>query len=198
MSTKDKRIDAYISKSQDFTKPILSHLRELVHKACPAVEETIKWGFPHFNYKGLMCSMASFKQHCAFGFWKATLINDPHHVFAGESMGSFGKITSLEDLPTDKILISYIKQAMALNDEGTKVVKKSAATKKELVIPDYFKKALIKNNKAKKVFDNFSYSHQKDYVEWITEAKTEETRLKRVKKTLDQLAEGKSLNWKYM
>jgi uncharacterized protein YdeI (YjbR/CyaY-like superfamily) len=197
MSKKDKRVDTYISKSQDFAKPVLSHLRELVHKACPEVEETIKWGFPNFVYKGILCNMASFKQHCAFGFWKASLMKDTHGILAGESMGSLGKLASLKDLPADKILIDYIKQAMELNDEGIKVSKKPVGSKKDLVIPDYFKKELGKNKKAKTVFENFGYSHQKEYIEWITEAKTEATRLKRMEKTLAQLAESKSLNWKY-
>ncbi len=200
MSKKDKRIDDYIARSKDFAKPILSHIRELVHNACPDVEETIKWGFPHFDYKGILCSMASFKQHCSFGFWKASLMDDTQHILAveSESMGSLGKLASLKDLPADKIMIAYIKQAAKLNDDGVKLIKRPATTKKDLVISDYFKKALAKNKKAKVVFESFSYSQQKEYVEWVTEAKTDETRLKRMTKTLAQLAEGKFLNWKYM
>lgn len=115
---KDKRIDTYIGASADFAKPILTHLRGLVHKACPQVNETIKWGFPHFDYHGIMCSMASFKQHAAFGFWKAKLMEDFEKVLKpnGETaMGHFGKIKSLRDLPADKILVQYIKEAARLN-----------------------------------------------------------------------------------
>ncbi len=202
MATKDKRVDAYIAKSADFAKPILTHLRELVHKACPEVEETMKWSFPHFDYKGMMCSMASFKQHCAFGFWKASLMKDKTLVKNAKSetaMGHLGKITSLKDLPSDKVLIGYIKEAAKLNDEGAKLPQKPKSTeKKELVVPDYFLKVMKKNKKAFQTFDSFSYSNKKEYVEWITEAKTEETRAKRMETAVEWMAEGKPRNWKYM
>lgn len=200
MGKKDKRIDAYISKSADFAKPILKHLRELVHKACPEVEETIKWSFACFDYKGILCSMAAFKQHCSFGFWKAALLNDPKKYLTAENaMGHLGKITSLKDLPSDKILIDFIKQAVKLNDEGVKLPSKPKTNaKKELIVPDYFQKILSKNKKALQIFENFSYSHKKEYIEWITEAKTEETRIKRMNQAIEWMVEGKSRNWKYM
>ncbi len=153
MGKKDKRIDAYIAKSADFAKPILNHLRELVHKACPDVEETMKWSFPHFDYKGaMMCSMAAFKAHCAFGFWKAKLMQDYDKKMkkAGETaMGHFGRITKLSDLPSDSTLLNYIKEAARLNDEGVRLpAKPKAKKKKELNIPSYFLNALKKNKKA--------------------------------------------------
>lgn len=141
MGTKDKRVDAYIAASEDFARPVLNHLRQLVHKACPEVTETMKWSFPHFDYKGVMCSMAGFKQHCAFGFWKALLMRDPHllqKAKSEEAMGHLGKITSLKDLPSDKILIQYIKEAKQLNEEGVKIVRrKSVGVKKELQVSDF-------------------------------------------------------------
>ena len=142
MATKDKRIDAYIAKSADFAKPILNHIRSLVHKACPGVEETMKWSFPHFDYQGeMMCSMAAFKQHCSFGFWKATLMKDPklmERAKSEEAMGHLGKITSQKDLPSDKVMIAYIKEAMKLNDDGVKVAKAKPTKIKELPVPEYF------------------------------------------------------------
>lgn len=200
MGKKDKRVDAYIAKSADFAKPILKHLRELVHKACPEVEETIKWSFASFDYKGMLCSMAAFKQHCTFGFWKVSLLKDPKKYLTVENaMGHLGKITSLKDLPSDKILIDFIKQAIKLNNEGIKLPSKPRSTvKKELKVPDYFQKMLSKNKKALQIFENFSYSHKKEYIEWITEAKTEETRTKRMNQALEWMVEGKSRNWKYM
>jgi uncharacterized protein YdeI (YjbR/CyaY-like superfamily) len=197
---KDKRIDSYIGASADFAKPILTHLRGLVHKACPGVTETIKWGFPHFDYQGIMCSMASFKQHAAFGFWKAKLMEDYDKVLnpKGETaMGHFGQIRSLKDLPPDKILLQYIKEAARLNADGVKVTRPAPAIKKQLTVPSDFKKALSKNKKAMAVFEGFSYSHRKDYLDWITEAKMDETRGKRISKTVEWLAEGKGRNWKY-
>lgn len=201
MSTRDKRVDAYIAKSADFAKPILNHLRELVHQACPEVQETIKWGFPHFDYKGMLCSMASFKKHCAFGFWKAKLMADFDEVLSpvGETaMGHFGRITSLKDLPADTRMRKYIKEACKLNDAGAKVERpKRVIAKKPITVPAYFRKELAKNPLARATFDKFSHSHKKDYVEWITEARTDATRMKRMSTALEWLAEGKSRNWKY-
>src|SRR6266705_559548 len=126
MAAKDPRIDAYIAKSADFAKPILSHLRKLVHAACPGVQETIKWGMPHFDYKGIMCGMAAFKQHCSFGFWKGRLIFGKAPGGArDEGMGYAGRITKLSDLPADKVLLGYIRKAAALNDAGIKAPERS-------------------------------------------------------------------------
>ena len=201
MGKKEPRIDAYIEKSQDFARPILTHIRKLVHQACPEVEEKIKWSFPHFDYKGMMCSMAAFKNHCTFGFWKAAIMADPHKLMSpvGETaMGSFGKITDISGLPADAVLIEYIKEAAKLNDEGIKLPSALKKEKEELNIPTYFLEAIAKNKKAQKTFENFSYSNQKEYVEWIVEAKTEETRKKRLNTTVEWLAEGKVRNWKYI
>lgn len=202
MGKQDKRIDAYIVKAQPFAWPILEHLRALVHRACPEVEESIKWSFPHFNYKGeMMCSMASFKQHCAFGFWKASLMKDKTLLAnaKGETaMGHLGRITRLKDLPSVAVMIRYIKEAMRLNDAGIKVEKKKPVSAKELEIPDFFIKQLQKNKAAQKTFEGFSPSNKKEYVQWITEAKTDATRESRMATALEWMAEGKPRNWKYM
>jgi uncharacterized protein YdeI (YjbR/CyaY-like superfamily) len=201
MPQTDKRIDAYISKSAEFAKPVLNHLRSLVHKACPNVEETIKWGFPHFDYKGMMCSMAAFKQHCAFGFWKTALMKDAKEMRGKNeyAMGHLGKITGLADLPPDKKVISWIKEAVKLNDDNVKLPeRKKSASPKEIEIPDALQKALNKNKAAGTAFNNFSPSHKREYIEWITEAKTEETKNKRIATTIEWVTEGKSRNWKYM
>ena len=197
MGAKDKRIDAYITKSADFAQPILRHLRKLVHAACPEIEETMKWSFPHFDYRGMLCSMAAFKQHAVFGFWKEKILLGTNPGSKG-AMGSFGRVTSLADLPPDKVLIGLIKKAAELNEAGITVARSRPAKKVPLKIPSYFMAALKKNGKAMKTFEEFSYSHRKDYVEWVTEAKTEETRNKRLATTVAWLAEGKSRNWKYV
>lgn len=203
MSKKDSRVDAYIQKAQPFARPILNHLRTLVHDVCPEVEETIKWSFPCFDYKGPFCSMASFKQHAVFGFWKASIMKDADVLMTTAksevAMGHLGRITSLKDLPADKVLKAYLKEAMRLNDEGVKLpVKAKSEDKKELEVPDYFLSALKRNKKAKQVFENFSYSNKKEYVDWITEAKTESTQEKRLKTAMEWIAEGKIRNWKYV
>jgi len=201
MGKKDKRVDNYIKKSADFAIPILLHLRELVHKGCPDVEETMKWSFPHFEYKGILCSMASFKQHCSFGFWKASLMKDADKFEAvGETgMGHLGKITSLKELPSDKTLLAYIKEAMRLNEEEIKLPAKPKSTeKKELIIPADMQKALSRNKKAKSVFDSFNYTNKKEYIEWIVDAKSGDTRNKRLETAIEWIAEGKARHWKYV
>jgi uncharacterized protein YdeI (YjbR/CyaY-like superfamily) len=198
MGKRDPRVDAYIEKSAPFAKPILKHLRKIVHTGCPAAEETIKWQFPHFDYKGMMCSMAAFTHHCSFGFWKGTLIFGNKKT-EEEAMGQFGRITSIADLPPEKTLISYVRKAAQLNDAGVKAPGRAKPKKKEpLKIPEYFTSALRKNAKATKTFESFSYSNRKDYVEWVAEAKREETRNERLATSLKWLAEGKPRNWKYM
>jgi len=200
MDSRDPRIDAYIEKSAEFAKPILNHIRELVHAACPEVEETIKWGFPHFMYKGMLCSMASFKHHCAVAFWKGAL------VFASipgvkrrenSAMGQLGRITTISDLPDRKTFIRCIIEAMRLNETGAKLPRKAKPPRKELVVPDDLTAALNKNRKALATFERFTYSHRKEYIQWINEARTETTRTKRLKTALEWMTEGKSRNWKY-
>jgi uncharacterized protein YdeI (YjbR/CyaY-like superfamily) len=192
MGTRDPRIDAYIAK------PILAHLREVVHAACPEVEETMKWSFPHFMYKGMLCSMASFKEHCAFGFWKESLVTG-NHAKTEQAMGSFGRITKSGDLPSKKVLTGFIKAAMRLNDEGVKVPpKKKNKPPKEVVVPDDLASALQGNKQALATFEKFSPSHRREYIDWINDAKTEATRSRRLATAIEWLAEGKPRNWKYM
>jgi len=200
MPLTDPRVDAYIEKSQPFAKPILLHLRQLVHKACPDITETIKWGFPNFEYKGLVCNMASFKAHCAFGFWKAAMMKDSKKFLepmGKTAMGHFNKLTSVDDLPSDKIMISYIKEAVGLNELKISVPKKKTATKETIPRHEQFSASLKKNKKALSNFEKMSPSYQKDYNEWINEAKTEATRTRRINTAVEWILEGKGRNWKY-
>lgn len=203
MITTDERVDQYIDKSQEFAEPILRHLRSVVHKACREATETMKWGVPHFEYRGkILCNMASFKQHCAFGFRLGSAMSDPEGVLkpvgTNSGMGHLGTISDLKDLPPDKILIQYIHEAMALTEQGVAKAKRPITARKELHVPDYFVKVLKKDKVAYSCFENFSYSHKKEYVEWITGAKTEETRNKRMATAVEWLREGKGRNWKYV
>jgi uncharacterized protein YdeI (YjbR/CyaY-like superfamily) len=199
---KDNRVDLYIANVPEFAKPILKHLRNLVHKACPDVKETIKWGMPAFDYYGILCSMASFKQHTVFGFWKGSLLTDPKNYLqkrsakGGEAMGNFGRITTLKDLPSDTILIDFIKQAKILNIEGVKMPVKQKKTK-ELIIAKELAIALEEYKKAKSYFEKLSLSQKRDYCDWINEAKSETTKTKRINTTIEWLSEGKTRNWKY-
>jgi uncharacterized protein YdeI (YjbR/CyaY-like superfamily) len=198
MGTRDDRVDTYIAKSPEFARPILTHLRELLHAACPDVEETIKWSRPHFLYKGMLCGMSAFKEHCAFGFWNGSVVPKEGDD-SKDGAGQFGRITQVADLPSKKILTGFIKEAMKLNDAGVKSpMRTKPKTPRELVVPDDLTAALRKNKKALATFENFPPSHKREYVDWITEAKTEATRTKRLDTTIEWLAEGKQRNWKYM
>lgn len=194
---RDPRIDAYIERAAPFAQPILTQVRELVHEACPQVEETIKWGMPTFVHAGgILCGMAAFKQHASFGFWKHALV-----VGEGEprdGMGSYGKMTSLQDLPPKKTLLAHVRKAMKLNEDGVKSpAARKAAPKPPPEAPDDLLSALKKNKAAKATFDAFPPSCKREYIEWIVEAKREETRAKRLTQAVEWMAEGKRRNWKY-
>lgn len=196
MPTIDPRVDAYIANAAAFAQPILRHLREVIHAACPDVQETIKWSMPCFEYHGIICNFAAFKQHCSFGFWKAELLLAAQDDKGREAMGQFGRIASVKDLPPKKVLAAYVKKAMKLNEAGVKVARPKAAPR-ELVVPDYFIAALEANPAAYEVFNDFSPSAKRDYCDWLTEAKTEATRGKRMVQAVQWIAEGKKRHWKY-
>jgi uncharacterized protein YdeI (YjbR/CyaY-like superfamily) len=198
VSTRDPRVDAYIANSAEFAQPILVHLRDVVHKACPQVEETLKWRMPTFMYHGMLCGMAAFKQHCTFGFWKHELVVGKQKAGDRQAMGQFGCITRLADLPSRKMLAGYIKKAMQLNEDGVKAPRATPKHKPAPRVPDDLAAALKKNRKAAATFAAFSPSNQREYVEWVSEAKREETRSKRLATAIEWLAEGKPRNWKYM
>lgn len=197
MATTDKRVEAYIAKAAPFAQPILRELRAIVHEGCPEVVETIKWGFPNFDYKGIMCNMAAFKQHCTFGFWKSSLVLGDQGNKSEDAHGQMGRLASVKDLPPRKVLLGYVRKAVRLNDTGVKVERPKKAPKADVVVPTYFTAALKKNKKAFNAFEAFSTSKRRDYVEWITEAKTDTTRERRLQTSMEWIAEGKARNWKY-
>lgn len=201
MEKTDPRIDAHIAKAAEFAKPILRHLRKLVHEACPEAEETLKWSSPTFVYRGkIMCGMAAFKGHCTFGFWHQGMTAElgPDGDKADTAMGSLGRIASLDDLPSDRAMLRYIRKAAVLNESDAparpRPAKRPAAP---LAVPGDLAAALKTNKAAAATFEKFSPNARKEYIEWITEAKRDETRQKRLATTLEWLAEGKSRNWKY-
>ena len=200
MGKRDPRVDAYIAKQKEFAKPILTYLRDVVHAACPDVEETIKWSRPFFDYKSQpMCGMAAFKEHAFFHFWKGSLIEGiaSNDMNGGQAAGIMGHLTEVKDLPSKKVLTGFIKAAMKLNDEGIVVPKAKPASTAAVKVPAELATALSKNKKAKAAFEKFPPSHRREYVEWITEAKRDETRAKRVAQAVEWIAEGKQRNWKY-
>jgi uncharacterized protein YdeI (YjbR/CyaY-like superfamily) len=205
MNQYDPRIDEYIGKKPAFAQPILKHIRALMHSVSPLVTENIKWGHPFFEYKGILANMAGFKEHCVLGFWGSSTFADPHGVIQlggeKESAGNFGRLTKLSDLPGDEILIEIIKQAIAIKDNPQlappKKAKPAKAPKAEIPMPDDFAGILGRAPKTLDTYQNFSPSAKREYLEWITEAKTEATRLKRMETALEWIAEGKTRNWKY-
>jgi uncharacterized protein YdeI (YjbR/CyaY-like superfamily) len=197
MANHDPRVDAYIAKSASFARPILEHLRALVHEACPTVDESLKWSMPFFSYKAApMCMMAAFKQHCSFGFWLSKEVTGGSDE---DGMGQFGKLASLKDLPPDRQLSAHLKKAMALNEAGVKKARPKAAAKPAPALPDDLAALLAqkKHAAARKAWESFPPGAQREYVDWIAEAKTDATRQKRLATTLEWLAEGKRRNWKY-
>ena len=204
MSDHDPRIDAYIAKSAPFARPLLEQLRATVHQACPQVEETLKWGMPSFLYGGgILCMMAAFKQHASFGFWKHALVVGEGVERDGrpaEGMGSFGRMSTLQDLPPKKELIALIRKAMALNEQGMKAphARRAATPKPPPEVPADLAAALRRNKAVAATFKRFPPSQQREYVEWITDAKRDETRQRRLAQAVEWLAEGKPRNWKYL
>lgn len=197
MGERNPQVDAYIARAQPFAQPILEHLREVVHGACPEVVEEMKWSMPHFTYHGMLAGMAAFKQHCSFGLWKARLVMDQDAV-SRDAMGHFGHIRSLEDLPSKRTLAGYITKAAKLNEAGVKVSRAPRAkSPRPLEIPADLAAALRRNRKARDAFESFSPSHRREYIEWITEAKREATREKRLATTIEWLEEGKPRHWRY-
>lgn len=198
----DRRVDAYIAKAAPFAQPVMEHLRELVHRACPEVEETMKWSMPFFVYRGqILVNMAAFKQHCSFGLWggdvAATMRKDG--ALGTEDVGRMAKIASVKDLPNDKALLGYLRQATAFVDGGGKTFPKRGTKKEkpEVEVPAELAAALRKNKTAAKVFREFSPGCRREYVEWIADAKRQETRARRVVQAVEWIAEGKARNWKY-
>lgn len=193
MANFDKRIDNYIQKSEPFAQPILMHLRKLVHKACPDVTETIKWGMPYFEYKGMLCNMAAFKHHCAFGFWKAALMKDAAMLIEnnGKAMGHAGKITSLKELPQDRVMIERIHEAIRLNEEGINLPDRNRSTI-EVIVPEVLSRELRKRRNAFNTFNKLPASHRKEYVDWVNESKTQDTKQRRCEKVVEMLLHPKS------
>ncbi len=195
------KVDSYAEKVEDFAKPILAHLRTLVHKTCPEVVEEIKWGNPHFDYKGDMMSIfAAYKKHCSFTFYKDALMTDAR-LKANDGMPAakrfMGKLTSVADLPSDQELKAWIKEAMALNEQGLKLPARESKTPKEVGMPAAFAEKLQANPNIAKIFKSKSASFQKEYNIWIGDAKTEATRDKRIEEALAWIAKGKGRFWKY-
>lgn len=191
-------VDRYIENAAPFAQPILKKIRKAFHAAHPDVTEVMKWSVPHFEYKGVLGSMAAFKAHVGWGFWKSKLMSDPEGLFNPESRSMGGaRAESVKDLPSDAVLVDYVREAIRLNEEGVKLDRPKPAARPEAEVPDDLVKALKKAPAAKKTWDAFSPSHRREYIEWITEAKQEATRAKRLATTIEWLGEGESRNWKY-
>ena len=196
MPSHDKRIDTYIAKAAPFARPILTHLRAVVHTACPDVEETLKWGAPAYTHHGILCITAAFKAHCALVLWRAPLIVGA--AKSRDARGHFGRLTSVRDLPSKAVLVGLLKQAVKLNESGAKPSQRAKGkAKKPVATPVDLTAGLKKSAKARAAWAEFSPSAKREYIDWITEAKRAETRAERLKTTLQWVAQGKQRNWKY-
>ena len=194
---RDPRIDAYVANAAEFARPILERVRETVHAACPDVEETLKWGFPHFVHGGrILCGVAAFRRHVALGFWLGERVTGTPG--SDEAMGQFGRLAALADLPPKRTLAGWVRKAMALGRAGAKPPGRARRSPRPPAeVPADLAAALASNRKARATFDAFSNSHRREYIEWIGEAKRETTRAQRLATTIEWLAEGKPRNWKY-
>lgn len=201
MKNFDQKVDDYIANSEDFAKPILTHLRKIIFDTCPEAEEAIKWGTPHYAYKGdHLVMMAGFKNHCSFSLYKAEHMADKQiaeSVKAGKKFGFMDKLKALSDLPAEKVLVAYIREAMTINEKGIKKEMPKSDKPKIIETPDYLIAALNTNKKARSVWDEKSNAYRKDYLVWITDAKTDATRQKRLEQSLEWIAEGKGRFWQY-
>ncbi|KGM55849.1 hypothetical protein N800_12170 [Lysobacter daejeonensis GH1-9] len=199
MATPDPRIDAYIARSAPFARPILAYLRDVMGGACPEGEEALKWGSPHLTYKGkLVCGMAAFKQHATFGFWQGGKVLGAAAGRAEAAMGQFGRLTEVSQLPPREVLEDYVRRAMRLIDEGATRKPAKASPRPALPVPEDLVRALAAMPAAQETFDAFPPSQRREYIEWITEAKRNDTRQRRLAQAVEWMAEGKPRNWKYM
>jgi uncharacterized protein YdeI (YjbR/CyaY-like superfamily) len=196
MPTKDPRIDAYIARAAPFARPVLSHLRTVIHAAVPGVEETIKWGMPHFTHEGILCAFAAFQAHCAFHVRSGDVLLG--RAAKGDAMGQFGRITRISDLPPKAALARLLKAAAARNEAGVKAPRPPRKPPKpEAKAPPDLVAALERSPKASATFEGFSPSKRREYVEWIAEAKGSDTRARRLAQAIAWMAQGKARNWKY-
>ena len=196
VSAKNPRVDQYIKQAAPFARPILKHIREVVHCGCPDVTETIKWGMPQFEHNGIICAMAAFKAHCAFHFWRSEVVLGSREK-ENEAMGQFGRITSINDLPGETELVNWVRKAVELRKNRVPGQRRERRERKPLPVPSYLAAALNQHPKAKKTFENFSPSHRREYVQWLIEAKRDKTREKRLKTAIEWLSAGKPRNWRY-
>ena len=192
-------VDAYIEAAAPFARPILTRLRAIVHEGAPEIHEEIKWSCPCFVGNKIVAGMAAFKQHATFGFWRAKELSDPERLFRGDLKAGMHdiKITSLADLPKKKVLVAYVKEAVALDAQAKPAAKKKAVRRPPSEAPAELMAALKKVKKALATYEAFSPSCQREYVEWIVSAKREETRHRRITQAVEWMAEGKPRNWKY-
>ena len=197
MPSTDPRVDAYIAQARPFARPILTRIRQAVHAGCPGVTETIKWSMPAFEYKGPIAGMAAFKAHCALAFRKASLMKTVPRARRVEAMGQFGRFATIDALPPHEALIEMVKEAAALNEAGVKVQRVAKAARPQLRTPPAMLAALKRNPTALTAWQAFPPSHRREYIEWITGAKTDETRSRRLDTAIDWIAKGKGRNWKY-
>jgi uncharacterized protein YdeI (YjbR/CyaY-like superfamily) len=202
VATTDQRVDAYITQAKPFAQPILKRIRAAFHQGCPKLEETLKWGNPTFMHEGILGGMAAFKQHVNFSFWRGNDVGDPDGILTkiGDTLMCQAKITDLSECPSQAVLAKYVKRAVKANEAAAKAPSKSSAkraTKPAPKMPPDLASALKKSKKAKATFDGFSPSHKREYIEWVTEAKKDETRARRIVQAIELMTEGKSKNWKY-
>ena len=194
--SRDPRIDAYIAKAQPFARPILEKVRNRVHAVVPDVEEAIKWSMPAYTLGGkIVLITAAFKAHTALNFWRGQELRG--EAANANAMGQFGKIGSVDELPPDAELDRLISEVAELAKAAPAPRKAKHDPKPAPGLHPEFAAALAKAPKAKAALDGFPPSAQRDYFEWISEARQDATRQKRIATAVEWLGEGKRRHWKY-
>ncbi|MFL6697445.1 MAG: YdeI/OmpD-associated family protein [Vitreoscilla sp.] len=203
VAARDPHIDDYIAQAPPFARAPLEHVREAMHAALPEVTEAIKWGHPFFLLEGRpFANMAAFKAHCSLGFWKGGRpVAEEAAGPRDKAMGQFGRIESLADLPRAAALRKLIGQARAAwaaaIDEKASAPPAPKPKREPPALPDDLAAALRAQSGARKIFDAFTPSQQREYVGWIVQARREATRASRVAQAAEWIAQGKTRNWKY-
>lgn len=195
MNEASENITAYIEKATPEFKEVMIALRSVLNNPNFDIKEDWKWGAPNFNNEGMICWLAHFRNHVGMNFFKGTLIKDKYNLFTHyrEEKGNRQlKFSDINQIIPEQIEY-YIEEAIKLNQENIKVVKKEIDTS----LPLDLETELNNNPKAKMFFESLAPSYKRDYIEWIEEAKREATRTKRLATTMEWLSEGKKKNWKY-
>ncbi|MCB0792148.1 MAG: DUF1801 domain-containing protein [Flavobacteriales bacterium] len=195
-----ERINSHIAEQDEWKRRLMVRLRQLIHQVDPGIEETWRWNGPHFDRNGIMLGMSAHKTCVSIWFHKGALLKDPRRLFEplekDEAKGMRVYKLKESDAIDEKAFTELVKQAVKLNEDGVKLSEAKPA-RKTLVVPPELESVLKKDQHAMTNWEGFSYSKKKDYIEWVTDAKREETRKRRIAQAFQLIRDGLALNERY-